>query len=222
MLTGKLFSPMFIFKFKMENCHNWTEYAKNEPQLHHKQCLIVSICHMVKIDLRTLESNCNWNNYLADSRFVPPIDRLTFPPIQYVGGTTSAIKMVVRQFLSRPQFSQRSISRDENARKAGSTLVLARFIAIVGKCDVICRLCWQIGLKGVNKYVDLLPEFRDRIHFSNLSDICNCSVGARVVKEGGAVLCVPRVITVGPGQHRGKTGEHVVEGPAEDHIVVAV
>jgi hypothetical protein len=52
------------------------------PQLHRKQCcLTVSICHMLKIDLKTLESNCNRKNYLADSRFVPPIDLLTFPPI---------------------------------------------------------------------------------------------------------------------------------------------
>jgi hypothetical protein len=38
-----------------------------------------------KVDIiKTLESNCNWKNYLTDSRFVPPIDLLTFLPI---GGT---------------------------------------------------------------------------------------------------------------------------------------
>jgi hypothetical protein len=34
--------------------------------------------------IKTLESNCNLKNYLADSRFVSPVDLLTFPPI---GGT---------------------------------------------------------------------------------------------------------------------------------------
>jgi hypothetical protein len=33
-----------------------------------------SICHLVKVNLKTFESNCNWKNYLANSRFVPPID----------------------------------------------------------------------------------------------------------------------------------------------------
>jgi hypothetical protein len=56
MLTGKLFSSMFIFKLEMEIYLNRTEYATNGPQLHRKQCLTVSICHVVKIDLKT-ESN---------------------------------------------------------------------------------------------------------------------------------------------------------------------
>jgi hypothetical protein len=43
-------------------------------QLHRKQyCFIVSICRLVKVDLETLESNCN----MADSRFIPTIDLLT-------------------------------------------------------------------------------------------------------------------------------------------------
>jgi hypothetical protein len=64
---------------------NWNGKLTNGPQLHRKQyCFTVSICHLVKVYLKTLESNCNWKIYLADSRFVPPIDLLTFPPI---GGT---------------------------------------------------------------------------------------------------------------------------------------
>jgi hypothetical protein len=42
-----------------------------------KFCFTVSICHLVKIDLKTLESNCNSKNYFANSRFVPMIDLLT-------------------------------------------------------------------------------------------------------------------------------------------------
>jgi hypothetical protein len=58
-------------------------YATYGLQLHSKQwCLTVSICHMGKINLKTLESKkCNWKNYSADTRFVPPIDRRIFPPI---------------------------------------------------------------------------------------------------------------------------------------------
>jgi hypothetical protein len=44
---------------------------------------------MGKVDLKSLESNCNWKNYLADSRLVPLIDLLTFPPI---GGTFRRIQ----------------------------------------------------------------------------------------------------------------------------------
>jgi hypothetical protein len=67
----------------MENKHNRTEFATNGHQLHRKQyCFVVSICHLVKVDLKTLESNCNSKNYLANSRFVPTIDLLTCPPIQ--------------------------------------------------------------------------------------------------------------------------------------------
>jgi hypothetical protein len=70
---------------------------------------------MLKIDLKTLEINCNWKNYLADSQFVPPIDLLTFPPI---GGTFFRIqdgsKPMSLEILSRPQVSQKSISRNEN------------------------------------------------------------------------------------------------------------
>jgi hypothetical protein len=50
------------------------------PELHRKQYwFTVSICHLVKIYLKTLESNCNSKNYLANSRFVGPIDLLTLP-----------------------------------------------------------------------------------------------------------------------------------------------
>jgi hypothetical protein len=45
---------------------------------------------------KTLESNCNWKNYLTDSRFVPLIDRLTFPPI---GGTFFCIQTYRWDFL---------------------------------------------------------------------------------------------------------------------------
>jgi hypothetical protein len=39
---------------------------------------------MDKIDLSTLENNCNWKNYLGDLPLIPPTDLtidLTFPPI---------------------------------------------------------------------------------------------------------------------------------------------
>jgi hypothetical protein len=70
---------------------------------------------MLKIDQKTLESNCKWKNYLADSRFVPPIDLLTCPSI---GATFFRIQdgskpMSLDTFLSRPQVSQKSISRNE-------------------------------------------------------------------------------------------------------------
>jgi hypothetical protein len=53
---------------------------------------------------------------LANSRFIHPIDLLTFPPI---GGTFFRIQdgskpKSLDTFLSRPQVSQKSISRDEN------------------------------------------------------------------------------------------------------------
>jgi hypothetical protein len=88
---------------------------------------------LVKVDLKTLESNWNWKNYLADSRCVALIDLLTFPPIigvpPIIGGTfSSAFKMVASQrvalgkvrldtFLSRPQ------AQDRSSKKA-SLLVL--------------------------------------------------------------------------------------------------
>jgi hypothetical protein len=68
---------MFIFKLK------WKTNIIGQ-NMHRKQyCFTVSICHLVKVDPKTLESNCYSKNYLANSRFVPTID-LTFPPI---GGT---------------------------------------------------------------------------------------------------------------------------------------
>jgi hypothetical protein len=42
-----------------------------------------------KFILETIESNCYWKNYLADSQFVHPIDLLTFPLI----GLSSAFKI---------------------------------------------------------------------------------------------------------------------------------
>jgi hypothetical protein len=84
---GNYFHPIFIFKLKWET--NRTEYATNGPQLHRKQyCFTVSICHLVKVDVKTLESNCNWKNYLADSRFLL---RSTF-------SHSSAFKMVASQW----------------------------------------------------------------------------------------------------------------------------
>jgi hypothetical protein len=60
---------------------------------------------MVKIDhLKTLESNCNWKNYLADSRFVPP---------NYLQDGGKPISL----FISSPDLAK-SISRDENANNA--------------------------------------------------------------------------------------------------------
>jgi hypothetical protein len=43
---GNYFHITFIFKWKMENYHNQTEYATHGPQLHRKQCCEkVSISH---------------------------------------------------------------------------------------------------------------------------------------------------------------------------------
>jgi hypothetical protein len=86
--TGKLLSPNVYFQIEMENKHNRREYATNGPQLHRgkQYCFTVSICHLVKVDPKTLESNCYWKNYLTDSRFVPPIDLLAFPPIGHSSG----------------------------------------------------------------------------------------------------------------------------------------
>jgi hypothetical protein len=72
-------SPTSHSKLHSGTCLERDQELNPQSQLHRKQCcLTVSICHKDKIDLKTSESNCNLKNYLADSRFVPPIDRLTF------------------------------------------------------------------------------------------------------------------------------------------------
>jgi hypothetical protein len=96
---------MFIFKLKWKT----NIIGQNRPQFHRKQCcLTVSICHMLKIDLKTLENNWNWKNYLADSRFVPRIDLLTFPP---KGGTFFRIQDGIKPM----SLSHKKHLRDENA-----------------------------------------------------------------------------------------------------------
>jgi hypothetical protein len=47
---------------------------------------IINLSYDQNIDLKTLESNCNWKNYFADSRFVPPIGRV--PISQYTAPST--------------------------------------------------------------------------------------------------------------------------------------
>jgi hypothetical protein len=69
---GNYFHLMFIFKLK------WT--TNESDRICNKWTSVASICHLVKTDLITLESNCNSKNYLVNSRFVPTIDLLTCPP----------------------------------------------------------------------------------------------------------------------------------------------
>jgi hypothetical protein len=90
--------------------HKWTSVT-SQTMLFNS----IYICHIVKIDLKTSESNCNLKNYLADSRFVPPIDRLTFPPI--VGGNffQDGSKPMSREILYYlVHRSRKNISRDQN------------------------------------------------------------------------------------------------------------
>lgn len=77
--------------------------------------------------------------------------------------------------------------------------------------------------------VNLLPEFCDRIRSY---DSLSADVVGRVRHIGdvsqtrqltsGALRRVVVVVTVGPGQHGGQRGEEVVEGPGQEHVVVAV
>jgi hypothetical protein len=64
-------------------CHKWTDISC----IANNGCLAVSICHMVRIYLRSLERNCNWKNYWATCLLClwsTAIDLFTFPPI-YLG-----------------------------------------------------------------------------------------------------------------------------------------
>jgi hypothetical protein len=77
-VTGNYFHQCLFSNLKWSDriCHKLTSVA-SQTMLFNS----INLSYMVKIDIKTLESNCNWKNYLADSRFVPPIDRLTFTPI---------------------------------------------------------------------------------------------------------------------------------------------
>ena len=67
---------------------------------------------------------------------------------------------------------------------------------------------------------NLLPEFRDWV------EVGLGGIGIILVSDDGpvcgAVLRVPVVTALWPGQHVRERGEHVVEGPGQDDIVVAI
>jgi hypothetical protein len=101
--TGKLLSPIVYFQIEMEN--------ENNIVLQYQSVIWSKLT-------KTLECSCNSKNYLANSRFVPTIDLLTFPPI---GGTFFRIQdgskpMSLETLLYLvPRSRKKSISRDENA-----------------------------------------------------------------------------------------------------------
>jgi hypothetical protein len=97
----------------------WFIFYRDMPQIDHscivnKVVKLYSVCHMVKTDLKTLESNGNWKNYLGELPLITVIDLLSCP--RWEEGETffsiSRWEQAIESrgtFLSRPQ-----ISREKN------------------------------------------------------------------------------------------------------------
>jgi hypothetical protein len=103
MLTGKLLSPNVYFQIELKK-HNRTEYAKNGPRKQY--CFTVSICHLVKVDLKYLTRRTIWSTHGLSLRST---FSHSFFRIQD-GSKRDTFYLV-------PRSRKKSISRDENASR---------------------------------------------------------------------------------------------------------